>query len=220
MTSVILAVSSSNLLGETPASVALRCGDTIRAAQATKAQRTDLAELTRQLCVDAAVHAADITEIRIDRGPGSYIGLRIAVTFARFLASFNGARLLCTDSLLLTAASTWATSARPQQSARVWLAVDGRARKLHAGSFDLAGDEIRPTSEPAAIGPEQLAAVMCPEDLLIASQAIAQTCGIDEDRRLEPVTASAEILLQDRLELSEVSPDALEPIYLMGSYVS
>jgi tRNA threonylcarbamoyl adenosine modification protein YeaZ len=45
----------------------------------------------------------DLDEIRIDLGPGSYTGLRVAVTFARTVQAFRGIAVLTTTSLQLMA---------------------------------------------------------------------------------------------------------------------
>ena len=43
-------------------------------------------------------HRVSLREVRVERGPGSYVGLRVAVTFARTFAAFGGAALHASES--------------------------------------------------------------------------------------------------------------------------
>jgi tRNA threonylcarbamoyladenosine biosynthesis protein TsaB len=98
-----LAISGSNVTGDAPFSCALRRGGEVDEVRSPAGERGDLATLVRDLCAAHGVRPDQLAELRIDIGPGSYTGLRVAVTFARFLQRFGELRVLVIDSLSLLA---------------------------------------------------------------------------------------------------------------------
>jgi hypothetical protein len=75
-----LAVTGSAAFG-----VAVRTAAGIVSAPDEQPPRRDLAGLAAAACELAGIRLADVRELRVDLGPGSYTGLRVAVTFARFV---------------------------------------------------------------------------------------------------------------------------------------
>lgn len=215
----VLAISGSGIADGESCSVALSHHGETTATASTSQARTDLAVLVERLCEDAQVGLQTIDELRVDVGPGSYIGLRIAVTFARFVASFGGARLLTTDSLQLLAAA--ATQADPTTAGtRLWSVIPGRSGRLHVASFGVpqAARWVRETS-PKTLLEAEFSALLAPEDRVVATPKTLDGLEAIEPERCRAVDlVPATTLLAAGLELEESSPEALQPLYLMGSY--
>ena len=98
-----LAVSGSNLTGDAPFSAALSIGGAIHVVRSPAGERGDLTRLCQTLCEQHGLTPAQIDEVVVDVGPGSYTGLRVAVTFVRFLQSFGNIPVQAVDSLALLA---------------------------------------------------------------------------------------------------------------------
>jgi tRNA A37 threonylcarbamoyladenosine modification protein TsaB len=130
-TAPALALCASNATGDRPLSCALRTAAGIFTIHSTSAQRGDLTHLAAELCRRHGVTAADLRELRLDLGPGSYTGLRVAVTLARCLATFGALEVLTTDTLTLLA-----HTAGPQPTnRRLRPVLDARAGHLHDGQL-------------------------------------------------------------------------------------
>lgn len=215
----VLAISGSGIADGESCSVALSNQGQVSAASSPTDTRTDLAILVEQLCQGANLTLQSIEELRVDVGPGSYIGLRIAVTFARFVAGFGSARLLTTDSLQLLAAA--ASHADPTlRGHRIWSVIPGRSGRLHVAAFRVreASGWVRETS-PKTLLEAEFSALLSPEDLVVATpKTLGALDTIESDRRRTIDAMPATTLLLAELALEESSPEALQPLYLMGSY--
>lgn len=212
-----LALSGSNVTGDVAYSCALAAHGSVFAT-ATTDGRGDLAALVARLCSDAGVAPAAIGELRVDVGPGSYTGLRVAATFVRFLQRFGGLPVLAVDSLALLAARVPA-AAGPLP---VLALLDARRQRVHTQRFVVAPGRIEPTGPPAAVPLEQAVAglaagcvVAAPATLPPALAAPLRAAGAV--LRAEIRVTAAE-LFAPGLPLLPASAADLEPRYLMGSY--
>lgn len=188
-----------------------------RAAPAGAA--SDLAIAVRQACAAAAVRLRDVREVRVDRGPGSYIGLRVSTTFARFVAGFAPARLLAADSLQLLAAG--ALDADPGLSGRRLCPVlAGQRGRVHVAAYRLGADGgLAAELPPTALEAQGLAEIIGPDDVVVASPGTELPPALAARRRPPPPDRTlADCLLLASVRLRETAPEALEPLYLMGSY--
>jgi tRNA threonylcarbamoyladenosine biosynthesis protein TsaB len=91
----------------------------------------------------------DVVAVTI--GPGSFTGLRIALSFAKGLAFSGGYRLVgvpTLDALALVA---------PPLPGRLCAVLDARKREVYAALYERDGDRLMRLGEPRAIGAEQLA---------------------------------------------------------------
>ena len=215
----ILAISGSGIADGESCSVALSHRGKSSTTASTTQARTDLAVLVEQLCEDAKVGLHAVEELRVDIGPGSYIGLRIAVTFARFVAGFGNARLLATDSLQLLAAAAVQSDPRTAGT-RLWPVIPGRAGRLHVAAFGVseASSWTRETA-PKTLLEGEFSTLLAPEDLVVATPKTLdglETIAPERCRTVDLVPATT--LLAAGLTLEESSPEALQPLYLMGSY--
>ncbi len=84
-------------------------------------------------------------------GPGSFTGLRIALSFAKGLAFAGGYRLVgipTLDALALVA---------PPTERRVCAVLDARKREVYAALYEREGETVARCGEPCAIDVERLA---------------------------------------------------------------
>ncbi|MCR9245745.1 MAG: tRNA (adenosine(37)-N6)-threonylcarbamoyltransferase complex dimerization subunit type 1 TsaB [bacterium] len=212
---IALALSGSNPTGEAPFSCALRIGERIHGATSPAGQRGDVARLAADLLATHGIAPAEIDELRIDLGPGSYTGLRVAITFVRFLTHFGSVRALACDTLALVAT----TIAEPHERLRPVL--DARRGHWHSATFATNGPQWLVRDEARALSTEELLTSVSSADKFVVPPGLDATM---RDRLAEaaPVVtttgAVAERLFDERLPLQECSPNELEPRYLMASY--
>ncbi len=215
-----LAILGGNPDGGSAFSVAVLADDTVTSLTAPTTARVDLAELTRRALAERGLSASDVTEIRVDRGPGSYIGLRVAVTFARCLAAFSGCRLLAADSLAAAACAALRADAG-LLGRRVCVLLDGRRGRSQFAAFQIAPDgRIGLQSEPALLDDAAAALSILPGDTVFADAALALRWQQERNLALMPIpVVDAATLFDPRLPLAPASLLELEPRYLAGSYV-
>lgn len=214
-----LAVSGSNVSGDSPFSCALAVGGRIEVAASPAGARGDLAALVADLCSRHAVRPDQVADVRIDLGPGSYTGLRVAVTFVRFLLQFGQARVRAVDSLSLLATAglrvARGRSIRPLLDAR-------RERVHHAVLRHHEGSRLVVAEAARALPFADVAASAGAGDLFVlpadaaAAFGPALTAQGSEVFVARGVTASD--LFSPALECVECRLEELEPRYLMASY--
>lgn len=213
-----LALSGSNVTGDAPFSCALRLADRIVDLRSPAGERGDLAALARDLCRQHGVSPQDLGELRVDLGPGSYTGLRVAVTFVRFLHRFGDVPVLATDSLSLLAT---AALGRDLAGRRLRPLLDARRERFHCAAlrFD-AG--LHPIEPPQALARAELLGRLAASDVCIVPAALAAPLGAAlKAAGAEVVVASGVVaadLFRPELALAPASSAGLEPKYLMGSY--
>ncbi|MBK8100264.1 MAG: tRNA (adenosine(37)-N6)-threonylcarbamoyltransferase complex dimerization subunit type 1 TsaB [Planctomycetes bacterium] len=215
-----LALSASNATGHCAASAALRWPDgRVEFAATTGTQRGDPVALVARLCRGAGVRPEQIRELRLDLGPGSYVGLRGAVTFARFLQHFGSVPVLATDSLTLIAS---ANRPHAQSGRRVVVVLDARRGRMHVAPLQWQSAGWRPEAAPAALAGERLPELLRTGDLLLATPSLhatlapmAQAVGVE---LMAPAPADARELFAIGVPMRTAGAADLEPLYLMGSY--
>lgn len=212
----VLALSGSACTGQWPFTAALGLERRVTVQRPAAGERTDLAVLVDRLLRRSGVSLEDIDELRLDIGPGSYVGLRVAVTFARVLAGLQGTRLSTTTSFALMAA------AMPPVADRVLRPVlDARRGRLHSQPLRLHRGQLQELSPPAALPPAELLALITPGELLVCAQALHATLQPARERGAElaePAPVDAGVLFSAALPLQPADPRTIEPLYLMGSY--
>jgi tRNA A37 threonylcarbamoyladenosine modification protein TsaB len=217
-----LAVCGSGLDGAASFTAAVATGATVVAAAPPVGARGDLAVLAADALRRAGVPMRSLRSVRVDRGPGSYIGLRVAVTFARFVAAFADAQLLALDSLAAAAAA--ALAAEPQLAARRLCPVlDGRQDRVQIASYRGTATRLLTERAPLLCADAALAPLLHRDDVVLAAPAL--------HARLAPAVLAAGALLRPlprvtaatlfapELAAEPTAPAALEPCYLTGSYV-
>jgi len=216
----VLALCASRCSGPWPFSVALRHGDQVVVDAPVPGSRADLPAHAVALCRAAGIAPQSLAEVRIDLGPGSYVGLRVAVTLARFLHREAGVRLLAATSLELMACASATRHALDGSTVHVLL--DARRGRWHAQSLHVGTDHIEPRSQPHALPPAEALASLAAGSVVIADMALhgelQQAARERHLRLLAPEPVDAATLFDRRLRLGEHAAADLEPLYLMGTY--
>jgi tRNA threonylcarbamoyladenosine biosynthesis protein TsaB len=165
----------------------------------------------------AGLMPADLQRIVVDIGPGSYTGLRMAVTFARTLGALARIETASLTSIELLAAA-WARGGQHEPAVNVVL--DARRGRLHHGRVSLANGRVSPQGPPRAAAPASVAAILGAGEVAIADEAVARELRAlgSGARFVLPAAFDAALLLDERLTPRPVQWHELEPLYLMGSY--
>ena len=214
---VELALSGGNLTGDVPFSCALRLPGGIVGARSAPGARGDLARLVDDLVRAHGLTPEQIGAVRLDVGPGSYTGLRVAVTFVRFLQRFGGVAVQAVDSLALLAAR----AAMSPPTGRVVAVLDARRERMHRQAFTVRPGAVVATAGPAALPLADVLADLRPDDLVVVPANLPPVLR-------EPLAARANVFEVRDLVAAEMwtpglpfvaaSAADLEPRYLMASY--
>lgn len=212
-----LAICASNLDGAVPFAVALRLADgRILGQRSTPALRQELPAMVASVCAAGGIGAADLRELRLDLGPGSYTGLRVAVTFVRFLQHFAAIPVLAVDSLAVL-------SARARGHHRVVPLLDARRDRFHVAAYatDL-GKPLRELEPAAAVPWSDVLARIGPGDVVVVPAALGALRGAELAARGASLTTVTTVLAEELfaadLPFAASPGEALQPRYLMGSY--
>lgn len=188
----------------------------------TEGRGTDLAIVVDALFRAHGLEPASLTALRVDVGPGSYTGLRVATTFARTIAAFHGAALSRFTSLELAACAAWSRGDAPLDRDIV-VVLDARRRRLHVGRLALADGRVQVVPPaPAAVDASELRQWLAPAATVLAAEALHETlrpvCDASGSLLHTPTAANATDLFAPGLVPVPVSPEAIEPLYLMATY--
>lgn len=217
----VLAVLGGALDAETTFAVAVRADGVVTEARAVRSARLELAALVERALREAGVAPAKVREVRVDRGPGSYVGLRVAVTFARTFAAFGAASLRAIESTAVAAAAR--CLAGGTEGRRVAVLLDGRQGRVQLAIHALSDGRVVELEAPGLHTDAEACARLRAGDLVLADAAALQRCSALAAQvgaaceALAP--ASAATLFARELDVPAVDPLALEPLYLTGSYV-
>lgn len=220
-----LAICGSNLAGDVPFSVAVRTADGRTFAQRTPpGGRVELPVLVAAACADAGLAPEDLRSVRLDLGPGSYTGLRVAVTFVRFLQHFGGVAVQALDSLaLLAARARPASSSSAAAPVRVRPLLDARRDRFHTALYEVpAQGAIALLEEPAALPWTDVLARVAPGDVAVLPASLLAQRGSELGARGAVLQAANEVLASELfaagLPFAAAATADLEPRYLMASY--
>jgi tRNA threonylcarbamoyl adenosine modification protein YeaZ len=213
----VLALSGSACAGPWAFTAALGQEGSVDVERPEPGTRADLAVLVDRLLHRCGVPLASVAELRLDVGPGSYVGLRTAVTFARVLAQLQGMRLLTATSLELMAAA-----ALPAADDVVLRPVlDARRGRLHSQALRAHAGRLTPLEPPAALPLQELLARIRPGERLLCTATLHAVLASARERPavlVEPEPVDAGVLFAAALTLQPADPHRVEPLYLMGSY--
>lgn len=183
-----------------------------------------LATGVAQLFDRAGLTPSALEELRLDLGPGSYTGLRVAVTFARALQAFAGVQVLTATSLELLALRAHLThDVARDKTIRVIL--DARRQRFHHAAVRVR-TAVDLLDSPAAVAHDKLLVAIGQGEVLLIEEAIRPSIETVAKERSCTVLAieaadrasMAELLLHPLLAPRAAAATELEPLYLMGSY--
>lgn len=189
-------------------------------AGATDRRGSQVVALVARLLGEVGATARQISGIRLDVGPGSYTGLRVAVTFARTVASQRAVPVLTTSSLELIALAAWRDGLAATGD-RVRVVLDARRGRCHVAAIALE-DAIRLRGEPRAIATAAVAATIEAGEVVLADPAslatLAPAVAARAVRLLPAPEFTATDLFDARLLLHSTPANEVRPLYLMASY--
>ncbi|MFO8013977.1 MAG: tRNA (adenosine(37)-N6)-threonylcarbamoyltransferase complex dimerization subunit type 1 TsaB [Phycisphaerae bacterium] len=174
----------------------------------------DLLPTLRDACDRAHLVPTAIDALAVSIGPGSFTGVRIAVTLAKFVAHDAGAAVIPVPSLRALAENA------PPDRSPVCCIRDAKRRGLYAGVFERRGGALEETFGPALIQPDDLAARLPPGTLVLgrgvpkAREALAAFDLAPEDLWDVRPSAVARLGYAAWQTGAAADPLRLEPLYL------
>ena len=188
-----MAIETSGSLG----SVALGLGAELVCEQEFTADRAHGGELLptmAKLCAAQGWRPGEVERLYISAGPGSFTGLRIAVTVAKSLGFAQGLQIVpvpSTEALVLNAGE--AARGRGVSGEQVAMVLDAKRKQIYTAVYEVCGDGDWHGSEQDGFAAGYrcviAASVMCPEELL--------------ERTGRPLTLLGDGLVQHEHELAE-----------------
>jgi len=112
----------------------------------------DLVPTLRAVCRRAGLAPRTVEALAVSIGPGSFTGIRIAVTLAKFVAHETGTAVVPVPSLRALAENA------PADRPALACIRNAKRRGLYASTFERRGEALTETFGPALIQPEDLAA--------------------------------------------------------------
>lgn len=200
-------------MGNCSAAVASGSGEILSARQAAMARghAEALMPMIEAVVAESGLAFSDLDRVAATTGPGSFTGVRIAISAARGLGLATGAELWGTDSLSVMAAR--AVEDGLNGNAPFALAIDARRESLYFALYEAdgsirTGPRLLHTDEAAAAMPKDIRLVLGSggEALAAAAKTGIRTGGHD----LQP---DARALAKLALKAGNPTPD-LKPFYL------
>jgi len=210
----ILAVETSGLLG----GIALAEGPNL-VAEVRLSERLhharDLLVTMREACAEADWSPRGIDLVAVSIGPGSFTGLRIAVTLAKVMAWDAGTRVAAVPTLPALAENA------PADRPRVCTVLDAKRYGLYTSVFERRADgTLAEVLGPTCLAPEELAGRLAADTFVLGRGiAVAQDALGRFDLAPEALwdvrpaaIARTGLAMAERGELAD--PMHLEPVYL------
>ena len=173
-----LAIETSTRRG----SITLGCGDDILESvdlPEPKRHRLVLMAAIDELFQRHGLAPADLDQVYVSIGPGSFTGLRIAVTTAKMLAMTLGARLVAVPTVEVLAENV------PPRTVGTHLAVclNTKADTAYTGCFISDGERWQPARAPRLSAIDEMLAVL-PRPMLLLGETLAESIMGDRVERL------------------------------------
>ena len=186
-------------------SVALaRAGEVLATATETGARATNAFALIQQVLAEAGIAREEIDTLAVGLGPGSYTGIRVAVSVAQGWQVATNVKLLGVDAV-----TTLAAQAQAQQIfGRVHIVIDAQRGEYYLATWDIssaARREINPLKILPAAALQELA----------GEQFIGPDAAPLGGKVIHPAAATVARLAHDRTNF--VSGEHLLPVYLRES---
>ena len=185
-----------------------------RQERMTRGHAEALMPMVADVMSESGVAFGALDRIGATTGPGSFTGVRIAISAARGLASVTGAKLFGVDSLTVMAKQALATGIAG--GAPFAVAVDARRGMLYFGLYDGAARKL---DGPLLIAPDD-AANLLPGALRTAVGSGAATLAEAAASRGALIAAKLPDLEPSATELAALARDSgetvpvLRPLYL------
>ncbi len=149
-----LAIETSSALG----SVALGIGDQVLEARVLSGERRHAVEFLPAVAAICSAHGVEPLSLRIiyvSSGPGSFTGLRIAVTAARMMGLAGGAALVSVPTLEIIAQNALDAVAPPDH---VLVMLDAKRGRIYAAAFLLRDERYVAATDSVETDPGEFLA--------------------------------------------------------------
>lgn len=200
-----------------PSSVAVELGGRRLACTlaADRAHASDLLPALDRLVREIGAAPADVAEVIVGLGPGSYTGLRVGIATALGIARASGARLCGVPSGAVLAFGELAPGEE-----LVHL-LDARQGELYFAHYRRLEDDVLELRAPCVLTPAELAGALVPLVAIFGDATVADAArlGAAERSRLttDRVPSAEAALGLGRARLAAHGPmaaSAIEPLYL------
>lgn len=164
----ILAVESSGRIG----SVGLAVGGHLVEVQSFSGSQRHAIELMPTidgLCARHGWSPEDLAHVYVSAGPGSFTGLRIAITLARTLALALDVRLVRVATVDVLARNALLADPRP---AHLAIVLDAKRNQIYTAEFALAGEAYRKVRDAQLADPEAFLGT-CGQPVAVLGEGIA-----------------------------------------------
>ncbi len=155
--------------------IALGVGGRLKAEvpfDASQRHATQLVGRLRDLLQSHGARPADVGEIYVSVGPGSFTGLRVGITVARTMAqAIAAAGAALPRCVAVPTLAAVAENARPLEWQHLGVLLDAKDGSFYAGMFSRQGDDINIDAPPALTTAEALLAA-APRPLLLIGEAL------------------------------------------------
>lgn len=206
-------------------SVALLHGDQVIVSLAMHQERTSSSKLT--LLIEQAVRLADVTladlsGVIVGKGPGSYTGLRIAVSTAKGLCYGLDIPLYSVDSL--SAMASEVRRRMPAQTSRPVLIapmIDARRMEVYTALFLATTGEMMSPTEALILDESTWENWVAEYDIWVMGDGAAKAKGLWQDRPgffflEEPLAPRAEMYVE--AGLAKIAAYEAEPLVVFEPY--
>lgn len=190
-------------------------GPVFVAACAGREQSARATDLLDDVLARAGATREDVSEVRVDRGPGSYTGLRMAIAFARVLAAFGAVQLRAATSLELIALAAWRGGIDAHRAVRPVL--DARRGRAHTARIERREGRVVLATAPIAVPVGELSGLVRADEAVLLAPTLRDALAPVQPAGPLP-EASAADLFDPALDAGPIAADELEPLYLMGTY--
>ena len=181
------------------------------------AHASDLVPALERLCSARGVDPADLQLLAIGIGPGSFTGLRVAISTALGLTRATGAQLVGVSS---HAAAAWRVFEAEEAGSRITVLQDARGGCVQTSSWQRSADAVQCIAEHALVPCAEAAQQLAGSARLLADEAGLRAARLapDDPRVVASPAPDAEAVLTlgaRQLEAEGPTPaEALRPLYL------
>lgn len=193
-------------------SAAVLCADgrlVARSEELGRGHAERLADMIAEAMAEAGADFSDLRRIAVTIGPGSFTGLRVALSVARGLALVQPVEFVGVTTLAAIAAM--ASAADPAGTGMLAVALPARHDEIYAQMFAPDGT---PVGEPQALAAQEFAWDL-PADTRLAGAAAPRLADLRPDLRTIDTSAAPDITAVARLgQAAAASDEAPVPLYL------
>jgi tRNA threonylcarbamoyladenosine biosynthesis protein TsaB len=127
---------------------------------------TAIVPLLDQLLREHQASPADVAEVYVSTGPGSFTGLRVGVMIAKSLSFATGAKLVAVPSVRVLAENA------PDQARHVVVVLDAKRGQVFTATFDRSDDGTLIETQPARLARLQDVLAQTPRPVHVLGEGV------------------------------------------------